>query len=273
MSNGALAETAGTAAAGARREAVRVPWGMLAAMAATIALWDLASRLIPNASLYLPSPGAVGAALVELLRKGILPDYMAASLRRVVLATAIGLLVGVPLGILIGINNKVAECFYPLLNFFQSLSGIAILPLVIVWFGFSERTILVAINYTVLFPVVFNVLLGVRSVPRIYVNALRTLGASPLRIVRDVLLPGALPHVAAGVRLGMAYGWRALIAAEMLVGANGLGFMIFNAQSFFLTNRIILGMLVIGTLWLLIDRFFLRPLEADTIQRWGLVQR
>ncbi len=246
---------------------------MLAAIAAVIGLWDVTSHLIPQSNLYLPSPASVGAALVELFAKGILPDYMAESLRRVVLATAVGLVIGVPLGISIGINSKVADCFYPLLNFFQSLSGIAILPLVIVWFGYSEKTILVAINYTVLFPVVFNVLLGVRSVPRIYVNGLRTLGATRLRIVWDVLLPGALPHVATGVRLGMAYGWRALIAAEMLVGANGLGFMIFNAQSFFLTNRIILGMLMIGTLWVLIDRFVLRPLEADTIQRWGLIQR
>jgi NitT/TauT family transport system permease protein/taurine transport system permease protein len=260
-------------ATAARRGPLRIPWGMFAAAAVAVGLWGAASRMIPQANLYLPSPGAVGAALMELLAKGILPDYMAESLRRVVLATAVGLVVGVPLGILIGINSKVAECCYPLLNFFQSLGGIAILPLVIVWFGFTEKTILVAINYTVLFPVVFNVLVGVRSVPRIYVNALRTLGASRLRIVRDVLLPGALPHVATGARLGMAYGWRALIAAEMLVGANGLGFMIFNAQSFFMTNRIILGMLVIGTLWVLIDRFVLRPLEADTIQRWGLVQR
>jgi taurine transport system permease protein len=251
----------------------RVSWGMLAGIAAALGLWGAISHLIPRSSLYLPSPAAVGAAFFELLGKGILLDYMGESLRRVILGTVIGLVVGVPLGILIGINHKVAEFFYPLLNFFQSLSGIAILPLVIVWFGYTEKTILVAINYTVLFPVVFNVMLGVRSVPRIYVNALRTLGASRLRIILDVLLPGALPHVVTGLRLGMAYGWRALIAAEMLVGANGLGFMIFNAQSFFLTNRIILGMLMIGTLWVLIDRFMFRPLEADTIQRWGMVQR
>jgi taurine transport system permease protein len=250
-----------------------VPWGMIVAAAVAVGLWSAASRLIPHSELYLPSPAAVVTALLELLVKGILPDYVMESMRRVVLATGIGLVIGVPLGILIGINSKVAEYCYPLLNFFQSLGGIAILPLLMVWFGFTEKTILVAINYTVLFPVVFNVLVGVRSVPRIYVAGLRTLGASPLRIVWDVLLPGALPHIAAGARLGMAYGWRALIAAEMLVGANGLGFMIFNAASFFQTNRIILGMLMIGTLWVLIDRFVLRPLEADTIQRWGLVQR
>ena len=258
---------------GAPRRAQAIPWTMLAASGIAIAAWGVISSIMPNADLNFPPPWAVWSALQELLWKGILPDYITASLRRVILGTAVGLVIGVPAGILLGINAKVAEIFYPLLNFFQSLAGIAILPLVIVWFGFSERTILVAINYTVLFPVIFNVLLGVRSVPRIYVNALRTMGASRLRIIRDVLLPGALPHVATGVRLGMAYGWRALIAAEMLVGANGLGFMIFNAQSFFLTNRIVLGMLVIGSLWVLIDRFVLRPLEADTIQRWGLVQR
>jgi len=76
-----------------------------------------------------------------------------------------------------------------------------------------------------------------------------------------------------GVRLGLAYGWRALIAAEMLVGANGLGFMIFNAQPFHLTARIILGMGIIGALWVTFDYFLLRPLEEVTIARWGMVQR
>jgi taurine transport system permease protein len=252
---------------------LRFPWGMFVALAAALTTWGTISHLVPQSSLYMPSPAAVGLSMVELLVKGILLDYVWESLRRVVLATALSLLIGVPIGMLIGISSKVADYLYPLLNFFQSLGGIAILPLIMVWFGFTEKTILIVVSYTVLFPVVFNVLVGVRSVPRIYINGLRTLGASRLQIARDVLLPGALPHIAMGARLGMAYGWRALIAAEMLVGANGLGFMIFNASSFFLTSRVILGMLVIGGLWLLIDRFVLRPLEADTIQRWGLVQR
>jgi ABC-type nitrate/sulfonate/bicarbonate transport system permease component len=121
--------------------------------------------------------------------------------------------------------------------------------------------------------VIFNALLGVRSLPPLYANALRTLGAGRWRIVRDVVLPGALPSIATGMRLGLAYGWRALIAAEMLVGAHGLGFMIFNAQSFHLTARIMLGMGLIGLLWVVLDYFLLRPLEEATIARWGLVQR
>jgi ABC-type nitrate/sulfonate/bicarbonate transport system permease component len=238
-----------------------------------VAAWTLAAATLPLPDYYLPPPTAVLAAFVDLTAKGILPAYVGQSLRRILLAAVFALAIGVPVGVLLGMSRRVADLCYPVLNFFQSVSGVAWLPLMLVWFGFGERTILVAVNYTVLFPVIFNALLGVRSVPRLYENALRTLGAGRWRIVRDVVLPGALPSIATGLRLGLAYGWRALIAAEMLVGAQGLGFMIFNAQNFHLTARIMLGMGIIGVLWLLLDYFLLRPLEEATIARWGLVQR
>jgi NitT/TauT family transport system permease protein/taurine transport system permease protein len=235
--------------------------------------WSLAAATLPLPPYYLPSPLSVLSSGTELVVNGILPMYVGESLRRIVLAAGVAMLIGVPVGLVLGLSRRIADLMYPLLNFFQSVSGIAWLPLMLVWFGFGERTILAAVNYTVLFPVIFNAMLGVRSVPRIYVNALRTLGGSRWRIVRDVLLPGALPSIATGMRLGLAYGWRALIAAEMLVGAHGLGFMIFNAQNFHLTARIMLGMAIIGLLWLLLDYFVLRPMEEATIARWGLVQR
>jgi taurine transport system permease protein len=246
-------------------------WTLL--LAGFLGAWGLAAATLPLPSYYLPPPTAVLAAGAELTVKGILPLYVGESLRRILTAGLVALVVAVPLGLALGMSRRVADFLFPLLNFFQSVSGVAWLPLMLVWFGFSERTIVVAVNYTVIFPVMFNALLGVRSVPRIYVNALRTLGAPRWRIVRDVLLPGALPNIATGMRLGLAYGWRALIAAEMLVGAHGLGFMIFSAQNFHLTARIMLGMAVIGLLWVLLDYFVLRPIEEATIARWGLIQR
>ena len=253
-----------------RREAF-LTWTLL--LAGFFGAWSLAAATLPLPSYYLPPPTAVLAACAELTAKGILPLYVGESLRRILTAGLVALVVAVPLGLVLGMSRRVADFLFPLLNFFQSVSGVAWLPLMLVWFGFSERTIVVAVNYTVIFPVMFNALLGVRSVPRIYVDALRTLGAPRWRIVRDVLLPGALPNIATGMRLGLAYGWRALIAAEMLVGAHGLGFMIFSAQSFHLTARIMLGMAVIGILWVLLDYFVLRPIEEATIARWGLIQR
>ena len=88
-----------------------------------------------------------------------------------------------------------------------------------------------------------------------------------------MILPGALPSIATGARLGIGFGWRAVIAGEMLAGRRGLGWMIFTAQQVDLTAQVILGMVMIGLMWITLDRYLLRPLEADTIQRWGLVQR
>ena len=248
-----------------------VTWALL--LGALLGMWSLAAATLPVPAYMLPAPTAVVAAFVDLVAKGILPTYVLESLRRMATAAVIAFAIGVPLGIALGMSRRLADLTYPVLNFFQSVSGIAWLPLMLVWFGFGEKTILIAVLYTVVFPVALNALLGVRSVPVIYASGLRTLGASRWRIARDVIFPGALPSIATGMRLGLAYGWRALIAAEMLVGAHGLGFMIFNAQNFHLTARIMLGMAVIGALWLVLDYFVLRPLERATIERWGMIQR
>jgi NitT/TauT family transport system permease protein/taurine transport system permease protein len=232
--------------------------------------WLSATIVVPP--LYLPTPGDVAAAGLDLIRKGMLPAYVVDSLRHLVVGATIGIAIGVPMGLAIGVSSLAAKFFFPLLNFFQSLGGIVWLPLFIVWFGLNERTIYAAIIYTVLFPTAFNTMIGVRTVPAVFSQAVATLGGSRWRIVRDVLVPGALPNIVTGVRLGLAYGWRALVAAEIVVGANGLGFMIFDAQTFNEVARILLGMIVIGALWVVLDAYLLRPLERDTIERWNLVR-
>lgn len=224
-------------------------------------------------STVLPSPWEALATVPPLIQRGILDDYVVASLSRMAVAGLLGMVIGVPLGLLLGSNRYVAIAFGPFLNFFQALSGIAWLPLILVWFGFGERTIQAVILYTVLFPVAFNTMLGVRTVPLQLANGLRVLGASRLRLIRDVWIPGALPSILLGVRLGMAYGWRALIAGEMVVGAGGIGFLLFQARGFHQTDRIIAGMILIGLLWTLIDLGFLRPIERFTVERWGMTQR
>jgi NitT/TauT family transport system permease protein/taurine transport system permease protein len=238
-----------------------------------LAAWATISATIPRPDRYLPSPLAVVLSSGDLLWKGILPNYLGQTLWRLTLGSLIGLALGIPFGILVGVNRTVSEMFYPVLNFFQSISGIALLPIVMIWWGTTEKTVLAVILYTCFFPIAFGVLGGVRSTPVIYMNALRTLGASRLRIIRDVLVPGAMPSIATGTRLSIGYAWRAAIAGEMLAGRRGLGWMIFSAQQADQIARVILGMALIGSLWILLDRYVLRPIESDTIQRWGLVQR
>lgn len=242
-------------------------------MAAVLVAWAFISSTIERPDRYLPSPVDTILSSVDMIEKGVLISFYGDTLRRLIIGSLIGLAVGIPFGLLLGLNRTVSDMFYPIMNFFQSVSGIAIFPIIVIWFGNSDTTVMIVILYTSFFPIAFNVLSGVRSVPVRYIQAVRTLGGSRLQIVRDVLLPGAMPSVAIGARLSIGFAWRAVIAGEMLAGQAGLGNMIFAGQELDNTAQILLGMTMIGLTWIILDHFLLRPLEADTIERWGLVQR
>jgi taurine transport system permease protein len=238
-----------------------------------LAVWWAATAVLHPKPTVLPSPVAAAYAAAPLFREGILPDYATASLRRIAIGGGLAVVLGVPVGLVLGSNRLLSVAFTPFLKFFQGLSGIAWLPMALVWFGFTEKTIQAIILYTALFPIVFNTMTGLRTVSPRLADALRTLGAGRWRLIRDVWLPGALPSVIVGIRLGIAYGWRALIAGEMVVGVGGIGYLLFQSRSFQQTARIIDGMIVIGLLWIFLDAGFLRPLERYTIERWGMLQR
>jgi NitT/TauT family transport system permease protein/taurine transport system permease protein len=129
------------------------------------------------------------------------------------------------------------------------------------------------IVYTVLFPVVLNTVLGIRSVNPDLARAARSLGASPARVIWEVMLPGALPNIMTGLRNGLGYGWRALIAAEIIVGTSGIGFLMFDARRAGSVVEIMLGMVVLGALWYAVDAWVLAPIERATGQRWGMITR
>ncbi len=240
----------------------------------SVILWALISAfLIERPDRYLPSPLSVVLSSADMLYKGSLLSFYSDTLTRLLFGGVVGILIGIPVGLALGLNRTVADMFYPLMNFFQSVSGIAIFPVIVIWFGNSDTTVLIVVLYTSFFPITFNVLSGVRAVPVRYIQAARTLGASRLQVVRDVLLPGAMPSIAVGTRLSVGFAWRAVIAGEMLAGRPGLGNMIFSGQELDNSAQIILGMVMIGITWIVLDHYLLRPLEADTIERWGLVQR
>jgi taurine transport system permease protein len=221
----------------------------------------------------LVSPAAAWRAFVYLVTHGVMAEYASTSLTMIGIAASLSMLIGIPIGFAVGVNRYAAHALEGFLRFLQGISGIAWLPLAIIWFGFSHTTTLVIVMYTLMVPIVFNTMVGVRAIPENYVLALRSLGASRLRLVTDVYLPGALPSIVVGVRLGMGYGWRALIAAEMLVRKGGLGDLIFGARTFAQVDRIIVGMIVIGCLYIIVDRLIVQPIENLTVARWGLLRQ
>ena len=244
--------------------------GALPFMALVVAWW-LVTQLGLVQPILLPPPGDVVRTALEMLRDGSLVTNIAASLGRVLLGIVASVPLAVALGVFVGLNRRLAVVVEPVVGFFNALSGIAWLPLAITWFGLGFTSVTFIMFNTIFFLVFFNTLVGVRTVPRIFEQAVRTMGGSRRHVILQVLIPGALPSVVTGIRMSIGFGWRALIAAEMIATTTGLGFMIYNGANFLQSDTILVGIIVIGVLWLLTDRLVLRPLERRTIERWGLI--
>ncbi|MCL4395009.1 MAG: ABC transporter permease subunit [Chloroflexi bacterium] len=217
-------------------------------------------------------PDAVLQSFGDLIYKGILPGYLTDSLMRLVSGIFYSLLLGLPLGFLIGLNRYVRRFSWPLLLFFQAIGDIAWLPLLIVWDGFGLTTVTWVIVYTAVFPLMVNIVAGIDGVPEDLVRAARSLGARPGGVIWEVMVPGALPAVVTGIRTGLGYGWRALIAAEIIVGTSGIGFMSSTRARGARVTEVFVGMIVLGALWYATDTLILLPLEHGTIERWGMVR-
>lgn len=237
-----------------------------------IIAWDILCRLEIFSAIILPPPARVFETFVEYMLSGELFVHIGESLIRLGLGVLAGTGLGLPLGIVMGMYPLVRRAFDPIVNLGQAIPGLAWIPLAILWFGLGYKAITFIIFTSVFFPVLFATITGIQSVPQVLVNASLTMGANRLQIVWDVLIKGALPTIITGIRLGIGYGWRALVGGEMIAATAGLGFLIFDARQFLKSDVVIMGMLAIGLTWVVMDRLLLKPLERRTIERWGMVR-
>ncbi|MCK2243646.1 MULTISPECIES: ABC transporter permease [unclassified Crossiella] len=237
-----------------------------------LAVWQASALLAGQDERFYPTPASVWLAAGELWSHGLLPAFVEVSAQRWLIGVLAGILCAVPLAVLLSLSETAVRMLMPLLDFFHAIVELAWLPLFVLWFGYSTLTIELSIGYVVFFLVLYNTLTGIRQVPPSVVSALRTLGAGRWQVTWEALLPGALPSVLTGVRLGAGFAWRSLVGAEMIAAQSGLGFLIFQSREDMQTSRTVVGMVVIGLLWLLIDRCYLRPVEAATVQRWGVAR-
>lgn len=234
-----------------------------------VAIWLIAIPLFDVSPRVFPSFGEVLAAFSKMAADGSLWTHIGVSLFRVLAGAGFAVIIGIPFGILMGMNRAVSGFFTPLLRFSVALAGIAWIPLATLWLGYGDPAVIFVVFNAVFFAIVYNTMLGVKQIPTSLIRAARSLGASPVRMFFLIYLPGAAPAIATGTRIGMGFAWRGLIAAEMIATAAGLGYSLFLARQYFETNVIILMMIVIGILWLLMDRLLLSPLERRTVERWG----
>jgi taurine transport system permease protein len=224
---------------------------------ALFALWWVASHLRWLPPLFLPTPEAVVSRFFRVLNEEFSGDTLLGhiywSMYRVFTAFFLALVTAVPVGIAMGVSRVMRGIFDPPIEFYRPLPPLAYLPLVVIWFGIDELSKIVLLYLAVFAPLAINARAGVRSVPIEQIHAAYTMGATRAQVVFFVIIPGALPEILTGLRIGIGFGWTTLVAAEMIAAKAGLGQMVWNASNFLNTDVVVMGIVVIGAIAYLFD--------------------
>ena len=233
-------------------------WGAalvrLAPILGLLALWQLASASGWVSPYLLPSPRRVALALLHAGVRGDLGRHVAASLLRVAEGFGITVCLALPLAVLASFAPRLTAAFSPLLTFLRNIPPLALIPLLILWFGIGEASKLALIVLTSFFPVFLGAVTGLGGVDPRLVEMGRSLGFSRLRILQRIMLPESLPSLLNGLRLGLGFSWRAIVGAEMIAAASGLGYWILDAEEMARIDVVFAGIIVIGGLGILLDR-------------------
>jgi len=223
--------------------------------AVLVVWWIIAAIKLVNPALF-PSPSDTFAAFIEMIQSGVFFSDLAVSLARAAIGFAIGSVLGVIVGLLTARVHAVQFILGPFLTVLRPIPAIALVPIAIVWFGIGEGSKYFVIAYTVFLAVWLNTHHGMERVPRTFVLASRTLGASRLREFIEVIIPAAAPHIVAGLRMGSALAFLSLVAAELSGASAGIGFRLQEARQYIRTDIMFVGLIELGILGALLDSGF-----------------
>jgi NitT/TauT family transport system permease protein len=236
------------------------------------ALWETVAHAGIFPPRLFPPLEAVAAALMRLTVAGILPHHAAETLLRLLAGFALAAVAGVILGIAMARSRLAEDIALPLVSIGAPIPGVAYAPLFLLWFGLGNISVVLLVGFVSAFPIVFNTWTGVKAVKEIWVRSAQAMGADQGRLFRHVILPGALPYILAGLRLGLAQAWRILVVVELLAAVPwGLGWLIFGAREFLNTDVMLAGIVVIGVIGLGLENLVFRRIEQLTVVRWGMM--
>jgi len=220
-----------------------------------------------------PKPSEVFQGIVELIQKGLLLKYMAASLFRVTWGFALAVLVGVPFGLVLGWYARAFQAFNPMIQIFRPISPIAWIPVAILWFGVSDAAPVFLIFLASVFPITVSAIASVQNMQPVYLRAARNFGLSRWQLFRRVVFPSCLPQVITGIRIALGVAWLVVVAAEMIAVNSGLGYLIIDARNAGKRyDLVVAGMVMIGLIGLVLD-LLVRQLEKFDEVRWGYANR
>lgn len=233
--------------------------------------WHLAVRI--SGSDLFPTPLEVVRGIVELAQRGLLLKYVVASLFRVTWGFTLAVVIGVPLGLILGWYVRAFQAFNPLIQIFRPISPIAWIPLAILWFGVTDAAPVFLIFLASVFPITVSAIAAVQNMQPVYLRAAQNFGLSRGELFRQVIFRASLPQIITGVRIALGIAWLVVVAAEMIAVNSGLGYLIIDARNAGKRyDLVVAGMIMIGLIGLVLD-LLVRQLEKFDEVRWGYARR
>lgn len=233
----------------------KILWFILPIIIAGL-LWELVSRSsIVNPFLF-PPPSKVFIALWVMIKSGVIFTDLRDSLWRLTIGLFVGSLIGVALGLVTGRIKKLSEIFVPIIQILRPLPPVAIIPLVIVWFGIDDGAKIFSIAFAVFFPVWINTHVGAQQIPQTFLWSAKLLTKSTLKVFKKVVLPASIPFVVTGIRTAIAVSFIMIFVSELAGASSGLGYRISIAQLSYRIDEMIAALIVLGALGAVVDQLF-----------------
>lgn len=230
--------------------------------------WELTVRYGNWSSHVLPGPITVLNSMLELLADGSLFKHTVASLFRVTAGFYLAMLLGIPLGIILGRIQIVALFLNPIINFLRPISPLAWIPLAMLWFGIGDKPAIFLIFLSSFFPITVATTIAVRSINPTYFHVATNFDFSRYEVIRKIIIPAIIPSVITALRLTVTIAWLVVVAAEMIAVQSGLGYLILDSRNGLRMDYVMDGMIIIGIIGLLLD-FLMRRLSAMDSAHWA----
>ncbi len=235
--------------------------------------WEIYARVVGN-PLVFPTFSATVAALGSALASGELPRAAVYTISLLLKGYAAGLVLAALLTAFASMSRIGADLLETLTAMFNPLPSIALLPLALIWFGLGDGAVIFVLIHAVLWAVALNTFSGFKSLSNTLRMVGRNYGLSPLGYIARILIPGAFPSILTGLKIGWAFAWRTLIAAELVFGVSsgsgGLGWYVFEKKNQLLIPEVFAGLLTVILFGLLVENLIFRAIERRTVERWGM---
>ena len=254
----------------ARRQSLTTVLDIVIALVFFVAGWQVVFWLKLWPPYLFPSPNATWAEFVVLARAGTLQSAAVDTLERIVVDFGLTLVLGVGIGVLMVYFKRFGRVMNSFSLGLQSFPSLAWVPFAIIIIGLDNTAILFVVVLSSVFSIMMSTYSGLRNTPSIYIKAAKNMGSGNLSLFGGVMMPAAMPSLIAGVRQAWSFAWHALIGAEMLMGAIGLGGILYAGSQFLKMDEVIVSMIVIFAIGLTADRLLFYRLEESVRTTWGL---